>query len=190
MFKTQKGTAGYLRVQTRKIALKCLIEFGIVIALLILGISQTKTRLNMLTVFAVLGCLPACKALVELLMVIPHKTVSTEIVEAINQKGTYLTRIFDLVFTSEKKIMPVESIVIKGNTVCGYTSKKKHSPQIIEEHLKQYLNANQLQKASIKIFDDFTTYLVRVEEMNRLQCDADAKKSEQAISTVITNLSL
>lgn len=190
MFKTQKGMAGYLKVQTQKNALKCVVEFGIVIALLFLGISQTKTRLNMLTVFAVLGCLPASKALVELLMILPHKTVSEEILEAVEQRGENLTRNYDLVFTSEKKIMPVESIVIKGNNVCGYSSKKKHSPQIIEEHLKQYFNANQLQKVSVKIFNDFSSYLVRVEEMNRLQCDEGAKKNELAISKVITSLSL
>lgn len=190
MLKTQKGAAGYLRIQTRKIVLKCIVEFGIVIALLILGITQTKTRLNMLTVFAVLGCLPASKALVELFMIIPHKTVSTEIVEAVEQKGESLTRNYDLVFTSEKKIMPVESIVIKGYTVCGYASKKKHSPQTIEEHLKQYFNANQLQKTSVKIYDDFSLYLVRVEEMNRLKNDDEARKIELAISKVLKNLSL
>ena len=190
MLKTKKGMVGYLRVQTRRIAIKCVIEFGLVIALFVLGIVQTKSRMNMLTVVAILGCLPASKALVELLMILPHKTVSMDIVDSIEQRGEHLTKNYDLVFTSEKKIMPVESIVIKGNTVCGYTSNKKHDLQTIEQHLKQYLKANQLQRVSVKIYSDFSNYLTRVEEMNQLKDDEGARMSEASISRVITSLSL
>lgn len=63
--KATKGEAGYIQARKKQLILKAVLEFGIVIALLILGIWQTHTRLNLLTVVAVLGCLPAAKALVE-----------------------------------------------------------------------------------------------------------------------------
>ena len=60
--KATKGEAGYIQARKKQLILKAVLEFGIVIALLILGIWQTHTRLNLLTVVAVLGCLPAAKS--------------------------------------------------------------------------------------------------------------------------------
>ena len=120
--KMAKGDAGYIRARKRKILLKTILEFGIVAALLILGIIETGSRQNLLTVVAVLGCLPASKALVELIMVLPHRSITKENAKEIEQNATLLTRLYDMVFTSEKMIMPVEAIVISGNTICGYSS--------------------------------------------------------------------
>ena len=61
--KATKGEAGYIQARKKQLILKAVLEFGIVIALLILGIWQTHTRLNLLTVVAVLGCLPAAQSL-------------------------------------------------------------------------------------------------------------------------------
>lgn len=60
--KATKGEAGYIQARKKQLILKAVLEFGIVIALLILGIWQTHTRLNLLTVVAVLGCLPGGKS--------------------------------------------------------------------------------------------------------------------------------
>lgn len=50
--KATKGEAGYIQARKKQLILKAVLEFGIVIALLILGIWQTHTRLNLLTVVA------------------------------------------------------------------------------------------------------------------------------------------
>ena len=105
--------AGYIKSRKKLVLLKCILEFGILIAIFWLGIVQTKTRLNLLTVIAVLGCLPASKALVEFIMILPHKTIDKEMVTEIESNGEMLLKLFDTVFTSEKKIMPVKSIVIR-----------------------------------------------------------------------------
>ena len=64
--KIEKGTPGYLNARKIRLLLLALLEFAIVIALLVLGYVQTGTRLNLLTVVAIVGCLPACKVLVGL----------------------------------------------------------------------------------------------------------------------------
>lgn len=190
--KVLKGDAGYIRKRKRKILLKTILEFGIVAALLILGIIETGTKQNLLTVVAILGCLPASKALVELIMVFPHRSISEKMAAEIELNADLLTRAYDMVFTSEKMIMPVEAIVISGNTICGYSSNAKVDMNVIAKHLKQYLNANQFDKVSVKIFDNYTSFVTRAEGMNNIASieKEDMKRHEDGIKHIILNISL
>ncbi len=190
--KIKKGDAGYISQQKRKVIIKTVLEFGIVIALLLLGIWQTGDRLNLLTVIAILGCLPASKALVELIMIVPHRSILKERSDEIQRKGNHLTCAFDMVFTSEKKIMPVESVVISNHTVCGYTSNSKVDTNEVSAHVKKYLNANKWNKVSVKIFDNYMNYLKRIEDMNAIADieNKEIKEDEAAIKRVILSISL
>lgn len=190
--KAIKGVAGYIRARKRNVFIKTILEFGIVIALLVLGIVQTGDRMNLLTVVAILGCLPASKSLVELIMIFPHHSISEEMAAEIELNTEYLTRAFDMVFTSEKKIMPVDSIVISDNTICGYTSNPKVDTNFAAEHIKKYLIANKFEKVSVKIFDNYTAFVTRAEGMNNIANveKNDTKQKEEAIRQVILNLSL
>ena len=190
--KVAKGDAGYIRTRKRKILLKTILEFGIVIALLILGIIETGSRQNLLTVVAILGCLPASKALVELIMIVPHRSITEEMAAEIEMNANLLTRAYDMVFTSEKIIMPVEAITISGNTICGYSSNKKVDMNVISKHLKQYLHANRFDKVSVKIFDNYTAFATRAEGMNNIAAieKNDTKQHEESIRQVLLNISL
>lgn len=188
----QKGDAGYIRAKKKRAIVKTILEFGIVAALLILGIVETGDRMNWLTIVAILGCLPASKALVEYIMILPHKSIALEKAEEIATKTSHLTTGYDFVFTSEKIIMPVESVAISDNTIVGYTEKAKLDTNVVSKHIKQYLNANQYTKVSVKIFDNYTAFVARAEEMNRLASTEsnDTKKKEEAIRRVLSNISL
>lgn len=190
--KVAKGDAGYIRSRKRKILLKTILEFGIVAALLILGIIETGTKQNLLTIVAVLGCLPASKALVELIMVLPHHSISEEMATEIELNASLLTSVYDMVFTSEKVIMPVETIVISGNTICGYSSSEKADMNFIAKHLKQYLHVNGFDKVSVKIFDNYTAFAARAEGMNNIVAieKNDTKRHEERIKQILLNISL
>ena len=190
--KVTKGDAGYIRARKRKILLKTVLEFSIVVALLILGIIETGSRQNLLTVVAVLGCLPASKALVELIMVLPHHSISEEMAAEMELNASLLTRVYDMVFTSEKIIMPVEAIVISGNTICGYSSNAKVDMNFITKHLKQYLHMNRFDKVSVKIFDNYTAFATRAEGMNNIAAieKEDTKRHEEGIRQILLNISI
>lgn len=190
--KINKGNAGYIEKRKKTAIIKVVLEFGIVIALLILGYWQTKTRLNMLTMVAVLGCLPASKALVELIMIFPHHSVKKEMADEIENKAELLTTAYDLVLTSEKNIMPIDCVVISDNTICGYTSSEKTDTAFAAKHIKQILYANQFTKVSVKIFDSYTAFVSRVEGMHNIAAveKADHKKKEDSIRKIILNISL
>lgn len=190
--KIKKGDAGYIRQHKRNVIIKAVIEFGIVIALFLLGIWQTGDRMNLLTVVAILGCLPASKALVEVIMIAPHKSVISETEKEIKTNAEHLTTAFDMVFTSEKKIMPVDCIVISDNTICGYTSKEKVDANEVAKHIKKYLDSNKYTKVSVKIFDNYKNFLSRIKEMNQLAIEEkeQEKEKELGIRRVILSLSL
>ena len=53
MKKKEKGQPGYIRWRKEKYLIGTIAEFAVVIALVVLGYVQTKTKLNLLTVVAV-----------------------------------------------------------------------------------------------------------------------------------------
>ncbi len=190
--KITKGNPGYIQKRKRTVIIKTILQFGIVIALLLLGIMETKSRLNLLTLVAVLGCLPASKSLVEVIMIFPHRTIAADTANEIKEKTSYLTVAYDLVLTSEKHIMPIDCVVISDNTICGYTSNEKTDIIFAAKHIKQILYANQFTNVSVKIFDSFTAFITRVEGMNNIAAveKNDTKKKEESIRQVILNISL
>ena len=190
--KATKGNPDYIKKRKQMVILKTVLQFGIVIALLILGIVQTKSRLNLLTVVAVLGCLPASKSLVEVIMLLPHRSIDLNLADEIKEKTSELTVCYDLVLTSEKHIMPIDCVVISDNTICGYTSNKKTDTVFAAKHMKQILSANQFSNVSVKIFDNYTAFITRAEGMNNIAAveKNDTKTKEENIRQVILNISL
>ena len=73
--RTEKGQPGYVKARKQKYLLGAVVEFAIVIAIFITGYIQTRSRLNLLTVVAVVGCLPAAKMLVEFITMAPYKSI-------------------------------------------------------------------------------------------------------------------
>lgn len=180
--KTKKGNAGYITARKKQTFIKTVLQFGIVVAILLLGIAQTGDRMNVLTVVAVLGCLPASKALVEFIMILPHTAISKEKVAEIEEKARHLTTVYDMVFTSEKKSMRVPCIAIGNDAVCGYTTNPGEDIPFIEKHLKQYANID------VKIYDKYDMFLKQAEEMSA-EVQEDAKKGED-IRRILLNISL
>lgn len=190
--KIQKGQPGYIKARKQKLLMFTVSEFGIVAALLLLGYFQTGTKLNLLTIAAVLGCLPASKMLVEFIAIVPYKTVDPEKYKETQEKASLLTTSYDMVITSKEKIMPVDAVVISGNTVCGYASSPKTDEAKAADHIKEMLRQNRMEKVTVKIFRDYTAFISRVEGMNNIAAidRPDTKKQEQRIRNTILNISM
>ena len=190
--KIKKGDAGYISSKKKTTILKNILEFGIVIALLVLGIVQTGDRMNALTIVAILSCLPASKAMVELIVIAPHHSIEQTKADEIKSKTEMLTVAYDLVLTSENHIMPIDVLAISDNTICGYSSSKKIDYTFAVKHIKQMLSMNQISHVSVKLFDNYTAFLTRAEGMQNIAAveKADTKKKEEKIKQVILNVSL
>lgn len=173
MFSTDhyKGTKNYINSQHKYEILRTLIYFSISLSLFIAGIITTKTRMNLLTVVAILGCLPACKSTVEMILYAKFKSCSSQYTEEIDSHMQDLNGLYDMVFTSYNQNYCISHMVIKGNTICGFSETKNFPEQDFYKHLDGILKAENYQNVSIKIYTDFSKYLERLINLNALDTD-------------------
>ena len=182
-----KGESGYIQKKKVWAIVKTIFEFAIVVALLIIGITQTGSRLNLLTIVAVLGCLPASKSLVEVIMLLPHVSLVQEKVDEIQTCTQQQTVIYDLLLTNTQKCMHVDALVISDNTICGYASHKKTNADEAGKYIKSILENNKYDKVTVKIFDDYKAFIARVESM---QNKTNAERKETHMCNILLQISL
>lgn len=190
--KAERGKPGYVASLKKKYLITTLIEFAIVIAILVVGIMQTGSRLNVFTVVAILGCLPACKNLVEFIVVAPHKGIEFAKYEEIEEKAPAIIKVYDLVVAGQAKLMQLDVVAISGSTVIGYTSSEKTDELKLAEYFKKLFEAGGYDKITVKIFHDYKSFLARAEGMNSIATvdKQGIKKRERKLRSLIYNTSL
>ncbi len=177
-----KGTENYLKIQKKYEALRTILYFSMSAALFIAGYVQTKSRLNLLTVVAVLGCLPAGKSLVSTVMFFRFPGCLPENAAGIKEHSQGLKVLFDCVFTSYSKNYRVSHLTVRGNTVCGFTEDKAFAEQDFYKHIQEHLRLDGHGDITVKIFDNLSVYTERLEQMKSLP--AEDKKTEAVLETL------
>lgn len=192
MKKVEKGQPGYLDYKKKYEIIRTLIYFAIVAAVFFLGVWQTHSRKNLLTVVAVVGCLPASKALVGVITRFPYKSISRKLAADITGRSKHITRIFDMVLTSTEKFMPVESIVISGNTIFGYAPNEKTDLKYTADFIKEILSMNRIKNINIKLFRELNAFNARVDGLDSIAAveKEDLKEMEEKIAGLILNVSI
>ena len=84
--KYTKGDYLYLQNKKKKEIIKTVVFFGISAALYIAGYITTGSNKNYLTIVAVLGCLPASKSAVSMIMNLKVKGCSETVYKMISNK--------------------------------------------------------------------------------------------------------
>lgn len=166
-----KGTENYIDIQKRYEILRTVLYFGVSAALFAAGCIQTKSRLNLLTVVAVLGCLPASKSAVSAVMFLRFQSCGQETARKIKDHSQGLTVLFDCIFTSYKKNFKVSHLAIRGNTVCGFSEDADFQEQEFYKHIGDILNLDGHKETSVKIFNSLPKYIDRLEQMKALEED-------------------
>ncbi len=182
-----KGTRNYLNTQRVYEILRTILFFAISLALFIAGWFGTGSRLNLLTIVAILGILPASKAMVSAIMFCRYKSLSIDKAEEIAKHENGLTVLYDMVFTGNEKNFPVGHLTIKGNTVCGYTEKTDFDEQKCYQHLDKLLKADSHKSVNLKVFTDLKKYIDRMDQMAELACD---ESSTKGIADTLKSVSL
>lgn len=108
-----KGNMDYLNTQKKYEIMRTILYFAISLSLFIAGVIATKTRMNLLTIVAVLGCLPACKSVVGMIMYLKFNSISKADAAKIEENIGNLNGLYDLVFTSYDKNYQVDHLVLK-----------------------------------------------------------------------------
>ena len=179
--KVRKGTYGYVRYEKKRRLLVTIGMFVMPLAILIAGlIICNGDKNNIFTVIAVVGCMPGCKSMVGLIMMMMQKSAKKETVEEIQGHAGNLLMLYEMFFTKEQDSLMVDAVAVCGYEVVGYTTHAKSRKQIedCEKHIGKLLRANGY-KNHVKIFDQMKPYLERLDSLNRnyqeLESDANEK---------------
>ena len=185
---TVKGEFGYLKSKRNSVLIMTLLMFAVSLSLLAAGIITTGTNKNLLTIVAVLGCLPACKSVVSLIMYWKATGCSEEAKEMIERAKGELIGMYDMYFTSYKNNFPVSHMVVEGKNICGYT-EKKFDTALCEEHLETILKQSGYKGFTIKIFTDLVKYTDRLSQINNIDREKTPKRDEE-VRKVLFDISL
>lgn len=164
-----KGMENYLNTQKKFEIMRTLLYFGISAALFIAGYLQTKSRINLLTVVAVLGCLPASKSAVSAIMFLRFKSCDPKHAEKIKKHSDGLAVLFDCIFTSYKKNFRVSHLAVRGNTVCGFSEDADFQENEFYAHINNILKLDGHKETTVKIFVSLPKYTERLEQMKTLE---------------------
>lgn len=163
--KVRKGDFGYIRQERKKRILVTLGLFALPLAAFIAAALITKTTKNIITVIAVVGCLPACRSLVNTIMIFIPKPMEKDIWKKIDGHAGCLVMLYEMYLTTYEKNTFVDSFAVCGNKVVGYSSRINGSTQFIEQHVKKILKQNGY-KVEVKVLTELRTYLERLDYLN------------------------
>lgn len=185
MKRYSKGQYGYLKSQRIIEIIKTICLFACSFLILFLGIYITKSKMNLFTVVAVLGILPASKSAVGMIMFLRFNLSSAELYQAVKKAAGDLKTNYDLVVTSEEGAVQINAIVCCANTICGYIENPKADAKKAEAHIESILKNNHMNHCTVKLFKDFPSYLDRISEMQDklLNATSDIQDEENDIKT-------
>lgn len=185
----KKGTYGYIGRQRRWEVLKTILLFGISISLYSAGYAATKTNKNLLTLVSVLGCLPAGKSAVIMIMFLRAKGCSAALHEAIGERADRLCGRFDLYLTSYAKNFQISHLVVKGKNMAGITEQEGFDEAACYEHFKTCFAQNGIRDMTVKIFRTREKYLERLMSLAESGMEDDVAHNERVLE-LMENLSL
>lgn len=177
-----KGAFGYLNNRKKYTALRTVLFFSISAALYISGIIRTGSNKNLLTIVAVLGCMPACKSAVNFILFLRAKGCSDALHEKlVSYEDGSMTVFYDMYFTSYQKNYPLSHMALKGGILCGMTENPSCDCREAEKHLEQMLVQEGIKNVAVQVFSQEDKYIDRLSRLSEMQVE-DHKEREGIIN--------
>lgn len=169
MTKIPKGTHGYTDAHKKQQLIKTIIFFLLPCAIFLAGYLTTGTNRNYFTIVAVVGCLPACKELVNVFMFWKRTSMPDSLYQelASHTEGKEgMETAYELVLTTYEQSYPILAVAIKGNEITGYTdAAKTYNWRAAEEHIHKVLGQNGITRTNVHIFTELAQFLERIDTL-------------------------
>lgn len=163
--KIKKGDYGYIASRKTAAVIRTLILFALSLALLGIGIWSSGSKKNLLTIVAVLGCLPASKSAVGMILLLRAKGCSKQVRDQVKKYHGNFAVLYDMVFTSYDRIYQVSHMAVDGNLILGLTEDQSWSMEAGEKHLLTYLRQGGCTKVTVKLYQNLDTYCKALESL-------------------------
>lgn len=139
----------------------------------------THTRRNLLTVVAVLGCLPACKSLVNTIMYLRASGCSQMAKEAIAPFEGHLIGMYDMYFTSYQKNFAISHMIVENQVILGYTEDGKCDITSCISHLKTMLKQAGFPEVTVSVTNQIQKYCDQLTKLNEKNQECDPAKDDE-----------
>ena len=163
--KEKKGYYGYVKKERMKRLGITVLLFAIPLLLFITGYLTTKTTKNLFTVIAVVGCLPACKALVGLIMILLVRPMQASDYREIKKHAGQVLIGYELYITSYEHSEFVCAAAVHGGQIICYSDRLKNPPELLEDHIAGLMQQNGF-KEKVKVFTRLEQFTDRLDSMN------------------------
>ncbi len=184
----QKGSYGYIENHKAVTALRTMIFVLVSVGLYVIGYVETGSSKNPLTVVAVLGCLPACKSMVNFILFLKAKGCSEALKNEVSVFDEKLTVFYDMYFTSYQKNYPVSHMALKGSVLCGITENPKCDCNAAQNHLEQMLTQEGIKNLTVKIFSQKDKYIDRLSQL--VDLETDEHRNRQGIIDLLYSITI
>ena len=138
----RKGDFGYFSKEKKKRFLITLIMFAVPLFIFFSSWAYFDTRKTIWTVIAVVGCLPACKSMVSLIMILMRRPMDEALYESIRQHQGELVMSYEMYMTFYEKSAYIDAFAICGNTVVGYSSDPKIDCEFMARESQKIIRKN------------------------------------------------
>ena len=162
--KIKKGDFGYIQSQKKKRTIYTILALIPPLTVFFVGWIINKDRNTVFTVFAAVGCLPACKFAVSAIMMYLQKPMSEDDYKQIEQHKEGLVCAYELPVSAYEKQTFLDSVAVCGNNVVAYPSREKSDIPFVEKHIQTILRQNGYY-VTIKVFRRLPEYLNRLDSM-------------------------
>ncbi len=184
--KHPKGTyehAGYKKKVD--VVLMCFL-FALALGLYVIGRVTTGSNRNILTIVAVLGLLPACKMVVDVIMCFRVRSCDIGLKGRIDASLGSLFGMYNMYFTSYDKNYLLAHLVLSGNSVIGLSEDKDFDEKSFKEHLNDLLLKEGIKDTMIKVFTDQDRYITRLNELNEIEGSEDHNMGMESLIRNVT----
>lgn len=163
--KIKKGDFGYFKAEKKKRFLYTLIMLGVPIFIFVTAWLYFDTRMTIWTVIATLGCLPGCKSLVGLIMILMRRPMDPKLYEEIRIHQGELVMAYENYMTFYEKSAYIDAVAVCGNTVVAYSSDPKIDTEFMAQECQKIVRKNGY-KADVKVLKELRPFLDRLDSMN------------------------
>ena len=163
--KTKKCDFGYFNSEKKRRLLITAGLFSLPLLIFFVAWAVNGTRMTVWTVLTVVGCLPGCKSMVSLIMILKCRPMDRKLYEQIREHQGDLDMAYEMYMTFYEKSAYIDALAVCGNTVAAYSSDPKIHASYMEENCQKVVRKNGY-KATVKIFTDLRPFLERLDSMN------------------------
>ena len=181
-----KGSFDYLAKKRKWEILKTFLMFALSLVIFLLGYLTTKSKGNLLTVVAILGCLPASKSAVSMIMYLRIKGCTKSVEKQISLHIGKLSGYFNLYFTSYDKNYNINHLIITPNLILAFSDDSKINSGDFENHIEKLLNKDGIKDVTVKLFTDLSKYTNRLDTLNDSTSDITPREKIRSLLFSIT----